>query len=174
MPVSVTMPRLGESVTEGTVTRWLKQEGERVEADEPLLEVSTDKVDTEIPAPTSGTLLETLAEPMARHPLAFGHALCAADMAVHGAVEIALVGNPRADEFRKLASVVGQRFVPSRVLVGAAPGDSRDLPLMEGRELLDGKTGAYVCRGYVCERPVSRPEELSEQLTRVVQGRSVP
>jgi pyruvate dehydrogenase E2 component (dihydrolipoamide acetyltransferase) len=56
MPVSVTMPRLGESVSEGTVTRWLKQEGDRVEADEPLLEVSTDKVDTEIPAPSSGFL----------------------------------------------------------------------------------------------------------------------
>src|SRR5262247_1181446 len=56
MPVSVTMPRLGESVTEGTVTRWLKQEGDRVEADEPLLEVSTDKVDTEIPSPASGVL----------------------------------------------------------------------------------------------------------------------
>src|SRR3954467_12283371 len=56
MAVSVTMPRLGESVSEGTVTRWLKQEGEQVEADEPLLEVSTDKVDTEIPAPASGVL----------------------------------------------------------------------------------------------------------------------
>ncbi|MEU9982965.1 2-oxoglutarate dehydrogenase, E2 component, dihydrolipoamide succinyltransferase [Streptomyces sp. NPDC050856] len=56
MPVSVTLPALGESVTEGTVTRWLKAEGERVEADEPLLEVSTDKVDTEIPAPASGVL----------------------------------------------------------------------------------------------------------------------
>jgi 2-oxoglutarate dehydrogenase E2 component (dihydrolipoamide succinyltransferase) len=56
MPVSVTMPRLGESVTEGTITRWLKQEGDRVEADEPLLEVSTDKVDTEIPAPAAGVL----------------------------------------------------------------------------------------------------------------------
>jgi pyruvate dehydrogenase E2 component (dihydrolipoamide acetyltransferase) len=56
MPVSVTMPRLGESVSEGTVTRWLKKEGDRVEADEPLLEVSTDKVDTEIPAPASGVL----------------------------------------------------------------------------------------------------------------------
>ncbi|GIF04501.1 2-oxoglutarate dehydrogenase, E2 component, dihydrolipoamide succinyltransferase [Actinoplanes siamensis] len=56
MPVSVTMPRLGESVTEGTVTRWLKQEGERVEVDEPLLEVSTDKVDTEIPSPAAGVL----------------------------------------------------------------------------------------------------------------------
>ncbi|WP_330186205.1 2-oxoglutarate dehydrogenase, E2 component, dihydrolipoamide succinyltransferase [Dactylosporangium sp. AC04546] len=56
MPVSVTMPRLGESVTEGTVTRWLKQEGDLVEADEPLLEVSTDKVDTEIPSPAAGVL----------------------------------------------------------------------------------------------------------------------
>jgi 2-oxoglutarate dehydrogenase E2 component (dihydrolipoamide succinyltransferase) len=56
MPTSVTMPALGESVTEGTVTRWLKQEGEQVEADEPLLEVSTDKVDTEIPSPAAGVL----------------------------------------------------------------------------------------------------------------------
>ena len=56
MSVSVSMPQLGESVTEGTVTRWLKKEGERVEADEPLLEVSTDKVDTEIPSPAAGVL----------------------------------------------------------------------------------------------------------------------
>ena len=60
MPESVKMPALGESVTEGTITRWLKQEGDRVEADEPLLEVSTDKVDTEIPAPTSGVLTRIL------------------------------------------------------------------------------------------------------------------
>ena len=56
MSVSVTMPQLGESVTEGTVTRWLKKEGEHVTADEPLLEVSTDKVDTEIPSPATGVL----------------------------------------------------------------------------------------------------------------------
>ncbi|MEY4322689.1 MAG: hypothetical protein RL410_470, partial [Actinomycetota bacterium] len=55
------MPQLGESVTEGTVTRWLKQVGDHVNADEPLLEVSTDKVDTEIPSPASGTLLEIVA-----------------------------------------------------------------------------------------------------------------
>src|SRR5207302_1235064 len=54
----VTMPALGESVTEGTVIRWLKQVGDQVEADEPLLEVSTDKVDTEIPSPAAGTLTE--------------------------------------------------------------------------------------------------------------------
>ena len=53
---TVTMPELGESITEGTITRWLKQEGDQVEADEPLLEISTDKVDTEVPSPVSGVL----------------------------------------------------------------------------------------------------------------------
>ncbi|TQL60150.1 2-oxoglutarate dehydrogenase E2 component [Oryzihumus leptocrescens] len=57
---TVTMPALGESVTEGTVTRWLKAEGDQVEVDEPLLEVSTDKVDTEIPSPVAGTLTRIL------------------------------------------------------------------------------------------------------------------
>ena len=58
MATEVTLPALGESVTEGTVTRWLKQVGDTVAVDEPLLEVSTDKVDTEIPSPVAGTLLE--------------------------------------------------------------------------------------------------------------------
>ena len=57
----VTMPELGESVTEGTITTWLKEVGDEVEVDEPLLEVSTDKVDTEIPSPVAGTLVEILA-----------------------------------------------------------------------------------------------------------------
>ncbi|MEX1907137.1 2-oxoglutarate dehydrogenase, E2 component, dihydrolipoamide succinyltransferase [Janibacter sp. Y6] len=62
MSERVTMPALGESVTEGTVTRWLKSVGDSVEVDEPLLEVSTDKVDTEIPSPVAGTLQEILVE----------------------------------------------------------------------------------------------------------------
>ncbi|BCQ08696.1 dihydrolipoamide acetyltransferase component of pyruvate dehydrogenase complex [Mycobacterium heckeshornense] len=61
MAFSVQMPALGESVTEGTVTRWLKQEGDTVEVDEPLLEVSTDKVDTEIPSPAAGVLTKIIA-----------------------------------------------------------------------------------------------------------------
>lgn len=56
MTFSLTMPALGESVTEGTVTRWLKKEGDQIAIDEPLLEVSTDKVDTEIPSPVAGVL----------------------------------------------------------------------------------------------------------------------
>ena len=60
--VQITMPQMGESVTEGTVLGWLKQVGDRVEADEPLVEISTDKVDAEVPAPISGKLVKILAE----------------------------------------------------------------------------------------------------------------
>src|SRR5689334_8511905 len=62
MAYSVTLPELGESVTEGTVTRWLKQEGDTVEVDEPLLEISTDKVDTEVPSPVAGTVVKISAQ----------------------------------------------------------------------------------------------------------------
>ncbi len=79
MATSVTLPALGESVTEGTVTRWLKQPGEEVKADEPLLEVSTDKVDTEIPSPASGTLLEIKV---------------AEDETVEVGTELAVIGEP--------------------------------------------------------------------------------
>src|SRR5438094_6816353 len=60
--IDVVMPQMGVSVSEGTVTRWLKQEGEHIEADEPLLEISTDKVDTEVPSPASGTLTQILVQ----------------------------------------------------------------------------------------------------------------
>ena len=58
--IDVVMPQMGVSVSEGTITRWLKQEGEHVEADEPLLEISTDKIDTEVPSPGTGTLTQIL------------------------------------------------------------------------------------------------------------------
>ncbi|MDQ1475431.1 MAG: hypothetical protein QOE62_660, partial [Actinomycetota bacterium] len=60
--IDVVMPQMGVSVSEGTVTRWLKQEGEHVEADEPLLEISTDKIDTEVPSPGTGTLMQVLVQ----------------------------------------------------------------------------------------------------------------
>src|SRR6478735_191687 len=60
--VEVVMPQMGVSVSEGTITRWLKQEGEHIEADEPLLEISTDKVDTEVPSPASGTVTQILVQ----------------------------------------------------------------------------------------------------------------
>ena len=58
MAVDVIMPQMGESIFEGTITRWLKKPGDRVERDEPLFEISTDKVDAEIPAPSAGVLKE--------------------------------------------------------------------------------------------------------------------
>src|ERR1700704_3450763 len=60
--IDVVMPQMGVSVSEGRVTRWLKQEGEHVEADEPLLEISTDKIDTEVPSPGTGTLTQILVQ----------------------------------------------------------------------------------------------------------------
>src|ERR1051325_6189689 len=77
------MPRLGESVTEGPVARWLKQGGERVEADEPLLEVSTDKVDTEIPSPAAGVLSKIVV---------------AEDETVEGGAELAVIGDGTSDD----------------------------------------------------------------------------
>src|SRR5450759_1935359 len=60
--IDVVMPQMGESIVEGTLTKWLKKSGERIERDEPLFEISTDKVDTEIPSPAAGTLSEILVE----------------------------------------------------------------------------------------------------------------
>src|SRR5215831_16506289 len=96
MTVTVSMPQLGESVTEGTVTRWLKKEGERVEADEPLLEVSTDKVDTEIPSPASGILRGiTVAED---ETVAVGAQLAIIDDAADGAGAAPADGQAQAAE----------------------------------------------------------------------------
>ena len=84
---TVKMPALGESVTEGTVTRWLKQEGDEVAVDEPLLEVSTDKVDTEIPSPVGGTLTKILVQEDDTVPVG-------ADLAIVGGSAVA-AGSPR-------------------------------------------------------------------------------
>src|SRR5208337_1697913 len=62
MPIDVVMPQMGESIFEGTITKWLKQPGDKINRDEPLFEISTDKVDAEIPAPASGVLKEIKAE----------------------------------------------------------------------------------------------------------------
>src|ERR671926_126199 len=60
--VDVVMPQMGVSVSEGTITKWLKEEGEQIEADEPLLEISTDKVDTEVPSPGAGVVQQILVQ----------------------------------------------------------------------------------------------------------------
>jgi len=112
--------------------------------------------------------LETLAEPMARYPGAFGHLLGAAELAVRGAVEVALVGDPSAADFRALGAELATRYVPSLVLAGGRPDDAAGVALLEGRPMQGGRATAYVCRGYACEAPVVEPEALAGQLEAAV------
>src|SRR5947208_12283627 len=118
MATPVTLPALGESVTEGTVTRWLKSVGDEVAVDEPLLEVSTDKVDTEIPSPVAGVLLEIKADE---------------DETVEVGAELAVIGDAgeggsggSGDE----GSTSGESSGDS----GEASGDSGESPLEEEAE----------------------------------------
>ena len=102
MTFSVTMPALGESVSEGTVTRWLKAEGDHVNVDEPLLEVSTDKVDTEIPSPVAGTLQKIVVQ---------------VDQTVPVGAELAII----ADGATAPAPVAAAPVVPTPALAPVAP-----------------------------------------------------
>ena len=112
-------------------------------------------------------VLETMAEPMARHAIAFGHLLGSADLAVYGAVEIALVGDPRSNDLRNLGREVAKHYVPSLVLAGGKAGETA-VALMKGRTAIGGQATAYVCRHYTCETPVSEPDALGEQVERAV------
>ena len=105
-------------------------------------------------------LLETIAEPMARYPSAFGHALGAADMAVRGASEVAISGEPADERFQALAATVAERYLPSLVLAGGLETDG--IALLEGR---GGEVStAYVCRAYACDAPTDNVAVLAEQL----------
>ena len=120
----------------------------------------------------ANAVLGTIAEPMARHPLAFGHALMAADVAVFGAVEVALVGEPQTAGFRALTRAVGSRYVPSLVLAGGLAEQSEGIALLKHRERRDGKPTAYLCRGSVCDEPTVDPEKLIAQLHNAVAAAS--
>ena len=109
-------------------------------------------------------VLETVSEPMARYPLAFGHALTAADIGVFGATELALIGDPRASDFKALARAASSVYVPSLILAGGAPGASDDIGLLKHRPLLNGSATAYVCRGYSCDAPTNDPAVVQQQL----------
>jgi uncharacterized protein len=109
-------------------------------------------------------VLETIAEPMARHPAAFGHALGVVDLLVHGAVELAIVGDPSADDFRALTRAAAERYVPSLVLAGGSARAAADIPLLVDRTATGGRATAYVCRNYSCDAPVTDATALASQL----------
>jgi uncharacterized protein YyaL (SSP411 family) len=116
--------------------------------------------------------LETLAEPMLRFPTAFGHLLGCADMELYGAIEVALVGETSRPGFRALERTVAERYVPSLVLAGGAPGSRTTVKLLENRPLVDDKPTAYVCRGYTCDEPVTDSGTLSDQLENAAQAQT--
>ena len=109
-------------------------------------------------------ILGTLSEAMVRYAPAFGHALGVADMAVHGAVEVALVGTPGEAGFEALARTVAAQYIPSLVVAGGAPDASGAVPLLGGRPLRNGLATAYVCRQFTCDAPVTTSAELQSQL----------
>ena len=115
MTFSVTMPALGESVSEGTVTRWLKAEGDHVNVDEPLLEVSTDKVDTEIPSPVAGTLQKIVVQVDQTVPVGAELAIIADGAASPAPVAAQVVQTPVA------APVAAAPVTPPPAPVAAAP-----------------------------------------------------
>ena len=105
-------------------------------------------------------VLETIAEPMARYPTAFGHALGAADMAVRGAVEVAVTGATDDERFAVLARAVAAQYVPSLVLAGGT--EAEGIALLRGRS--NAVPTAYVCRAYSCDAPTSEAQTLEKQL----------
>ncbi|MFL5614679.1 MAG: thioredoxin domain-containing protein [Gemmatimonadaceae bacterium] len=109
-------------------------------------------------------VLETLAEPMVRHPAAFGHALGVADLLVRGAIELAIVGDPAAEDFRALTRAAAERYVPSLVLAGGAPRRSAEIALLADRPAPGGRATAYVCRNYTCDAPVTDASALATRL----------
>ena len=115
-------------------------------------------------------VLETIAEPMAQHPAAFGHALGVVDLLVHGAVELAIVGDPSADDFRALTRAAAERYVPSLVLAGGAAHASADIALLVDRTAPGGRATAYLCRNYHCDAPVTDATALASQLEAAISG----
>ncbi|HEX2722648.1 MAG TPA: thioredoxin domain-containing protein [Gemmatimonadaceae bacterium] len=108
-------------------------------------------------------VLESIATPLMRYPSAFGHMLGAADMAINGAVEVAIAGSPGEKTFESLKHEVAVHYVPSLVIAGGHD-DGAIIALMEGRESRSGRATAYVCRSYACEEPATTPSVLASQL----------
>ena len=149
MSVSVVMPQLGESVTEGTVTRWLKKEGEHVTADEPLLEVSTDKVDTEIPSPATGILRgiavdedETVAVGAQLAVIEDADAASAPEPAAAPAAPAAEVSEPPAPPAPPAQSAPGPGYAPPAPEQPAAPAPAPVAPSPVAAAPANGGTSA--------------------------------
>src|SRR5918997_1052386 len=124
--VDVVMPQMGVSVSEGTITKWLKQPGEAVEADEPLVEISTDKVDTEVPSPTTGVVREVLSQEGETVAVGTKIAVIAPEGAGDGDAPAEVPPEPAA-ESGAAGGAEGEAPTAEKVEeVGAAPAEARE------------------------------------------------
>src|SRR2546426_207620 len=168
----VIMPQMGESIAEGTVTKWMKNVGDRVQRDEPLFEISTDKVDAEIPAPATGVLKEIRVQPGATVPINTVVAVIAAE----GAAVVAPVGAPAAPEAPPAGSVAPPPPPPPRggpPRAGAPPATPSSgargevVPMSPIRKktaehmVLSKRTSAHVAT--VFEIDMTRVDQLRQQ-----------
>lgn len=166
MSESVNLPALGESVTEGTVTRWLKQVGDRVEVDEPLLEVSTDKVDTEIPSPIAGVIEEIL---VAEDETAeVGAPLVRIGSGTAGAAAPAEQA-PAAEAPAESPSAAEAPAPEAEAPAAAAPAAPAAAPAGEGHEVTLPALGESVTEGTVTRwlKSIGDPVEVDEPLLEV-------
>jgi hypothetical protein len=135
-------------------------------AAELLLSIAEITGDAE-PREQAAAIAESAAEPMARYATMFGHLLGVADTLVSGAVEVAIAGEPDAEDFRALAAVVARRYVPGLVMAGGSGTAVSGMALMESRTATDGHATAYVCKAYECKLPTENPDVLRDQLATI-------
>ena len=121
--IEVPMPQMGESIAEGTVSKWLKQVGDEVQRDEPLLEISTDKVDAEIPSPNAGVLVEILVEEGATVEVGTPIAVIETEKAAAAGLPYALITDAGHTEFHG---------VPTRTALGIGPAYPEDIDPVTG------------------------------------------
>lgn len=113
------------------------------------------------------TILRLMKSTMMRAPSAFGYLLSALDLLLASPYEIAIIGAPEAEDTRAMINVVFKRYLPNKVVAFAPEADSRasrTIKLLEGRDRIDGKATAYVCRDFYCESPTTDAGKLAEQL----------
>ena len=113
---------------------------------------------------TAEAMVSALYEPMARYPGAFAHWLGAAAFILGEPREVAIAGDPAAADSRALLDLIHGRYRPDLVVAVGEGESAAVVPLLAGRERLDGRAAAYVCRRFVCLRPVSEQQALAEQL----------
>ncbi len=114
------------------------------------------------------TLFRLLGNYIKRYPSAFGRALCALDFYLSTPKEIAIIGEPLAADTQALARTVWQRYLPNKIVAQAVENDARAaelVPLLRERPMIENQATAYVCENYTCQKPVTNPAELAEQLT---------